>query len=176
METAVKNYKRQLIGYKNKSNGALFESYIENACKKYLELDIAYIEKTPEAFHVSQSNRDGTFTGYYKKKCQPDFKGILCDGTGIMFEAKHTDTDQIKQCVVSEHQWNSLDKYEKYGAKCYVMVSMQFTDYYRVPWTVWKNMKALFGHKYMNKEDLQEYKLKWTLQMIHILDGIELEK
>ena len=170
----MKDYKRQIMGQRNKSNGALFEQYIENACKRYLELDIAYIEKTPETFHVSQNNRDGTFTGYYEKKCQPDFKGILCDGTGIMFEAKHTDADNIKQSVVTEYQWKSLDSYERYGARCYVMVSIQFTYFYRIPWQVWKSMKNLFGHKYMNKKELDPYRLKRTFQMVHILDGIEL--
>ena len=98
----------------------------------------------------------------------------MCDGTGIMFEAKHTDTGKINQNVVTDSQWKSLDIYEKFGAHCYVIVSMGFTKFYRVPWNIWKQMKELFRHKYMSEEELEPYKLKERYGTILILEGVVL--
>ncbi len=36
-------------GRQNKADGALFEQMIEAACRKYRQIGIAEIEKTPEA-------------------------------------------------------------------------------------------------------------------------------
>lgn len=125
--------RRQLVGRRSKASGETFERWISNACEFYLQNGWAHIEKTPEPFHITGKDRDGTVKGYYEKKGQPDYKGILCDGTGIMFEAKHTDGDRIRQNVVTDTQWESLDIYEKFGAHCYVMVSLGLTKFYRVP-------------------------------------------
>lgn len=122
--------RRQLVGRRSKVSGETFERWISNACEFYLRNGWAHIEKTPEPFHITGKDRDGTVKGYYEKKGQPDYKGILCDGTGIMFEAKHTDGDRIRQNVVTDTQWESLDIYEKFGAHCYVMVSLGLTKFY----------------------------------------------
>lgn len=166
--------RRQYIGRRSKAAGEAFERLIESACQYYLDLDIAHIEKTPEPFHITGTLPQGKVAGYYEKKGQPDYKGILCDGTGIMFEAKHTDSDRIKQEVVTDKQWESLDIYEKFGAHCFVMVSMGLTKFYRVPWKVWKQMKELFGRKYMTEVDLEPYQLKERCCTILILEGVEL--
>lgn len=165
---------RQITGRRNKESGQSFEKWISNACQYYLDLNIAYIEKTPEPFHITRSLPNGKVEGYYEKKAQPDYKGILCDGTGIMFEAKHTDTRQMKQSVITDEQWKALDIYEKFGAHCFVMVSMGLTKFYRVPWSIWKRMKELFGRKYMTGDDLEPYRLKEKCCTILILEGVEL--
>ena len=116
--------RKQLIGQRSKAAGETFERWISAACEFYKNRGWAHIEKTPEPFHITGRDRDGTIKGYYEKKGQPDYKGILCDGTGIMFEAKHTDSDRMRQEVVTDTQWENLDLYEKFGAHCYVMVSI----------------------------------------------------
>lgn len=167
--------RRQIIGRRNKEAGDTFERWISNACEFYLREEWAHIEKTPEPFHITGKDKNGVVKGYYEKKGQPDYKGILCDGTGIMFEAKHTDSDRIKQDVVTDKQWESLDTYEKFGAHCFVMVSMGLTKFYRVPWKVWKDMKSLFRHKHMTEEELEPYRLQERQCTILILEGVELK-
>lgn len=167
--------RRQIAGRRSKANGDTFERWLSSACEFYLEKGFAHIEKTPEPFHVVGKDRDGIVRGFYEKKGQPDYKGLLCDGTSIMFEAKHTDSERIQQTVVTDTQWKSLDVYEKFGAHCYVMVSMGLVRFYRVPWDVWKNMKALFGRKYMNEKDLEPYRLEERNCTILILEGVELK-
>lgn len=167
--------RRQLVGRRSKASGETFERWISNACEFYLQNGWAHIEKTPEPFHITGKDRDGTVKGYYEKKGQPDYKGILCDGTGIMFEAKHTDSDRIRQNVVTDTQWESLDIYEKFGAHCYVMVSLGLTKFYRVPWATWKKMKELFCHKFMTEQELEPYRLQEKQCTILILEGVELK-
>lgn len=166
--------KNQIIGKRSKSSGSAFERLLSLACDYYLDLGIAYIEKTPEPFHIISKDNMGLVKGFYEKKGQPDYKGVLCDGSGIVFEAKHTDSDTIKQSVITETQWKSLDIYEKFGAHCYVIVSIGFQNFYRVPWDTWKRMKELYKHKYMNTEDLLKYKLKYSSNTILFLEGVEI--
>lgn len=91
-----------------------------------------------------------------------------------MFEAKHTDSNRINQNVITEMQWKNLDIYEKFGAQCYVMVSLGLTKFYRVPWNIWKKMKELFGHKFMTEQELEKFRLQEKQCSILILEGIEL--
>ena len=169
------NPKRQLTGMRNKASGEIFERWISNACQFYLEKGWAFIEKTPEPFHITSKSNDGVVSGYYEKKGQPDYKGILCDGTVIIFEAKSTETSRILQTVITDTQWKSLDIYERFGAHCYVMVSMGLQNFYRVPWNVWKRMKELYGHKYMGMEELETYRIHEKQCTIMILEGVELK-
>ena len=167
--------RRQMIGRRSKASGEAFERRLSNACKFYLQNGWAHREKTPEPFHITGKDKNGVVRGYYEKKGQPDFKGILCDGTGIMFEAKHTDCDRIKQNSITDAQWDSLDIYERFGAHCYVMVSIGLENFYRVPWEVWKQMKLFYGHKFMTKQELEPYQLKEKQCTILILEGVALK-
>lgn len=156
------NIKKQLAGKRSKAAGEAFEKLLTAACEHYRAENRACIEKTPEPMRPISpygDRRQGRYIACFVKTAQPDFKGILRDGTGIMFEAKHTDTDRIRQEVITETQWKNLDSYERFGAKCYVMVSVELKDFYRVPWSIWKKMKEQFGHRYMNKEELQPYRI-----------------
>ena len=167
--------RRQIVGKRSRASGAAFEHLLSAACEFYLQNGWAYIEKTPEPFHITGKDGNGTVRGYYEKKGQPDYKGVLCDGTGIMFEAKHTDSDRINQNVVTDTQWESLDIYERFGAHCYVMVSLRLAKFYRIPWKIWKQMKELFGHKFMTEQELESYRLPERQCTILILEGVGLK-
>ena len=169
------NPSRQIQGRRNKAFGDIFERRIEHALTRYEGLNVACIQKTPEAMKVLRPLGNGHFECVFEKKCQPDFKGSLCDGTAIVFEAKHTDTDRIRQEVVTETQTKFFRTYSRHGARCYVMVSMGLASFYRVPWDVWEHMKELFGHKYMDAKDLKPYRVSESEGIIRILDGIELK-
>ena len=164
--------RRQIIGRRSKASGETFERWLSAACEFYLKEGLAHVEKTPEPFHITGKDSNGVVRGYYEKKGQPDYKGILCDGSGIMFEAKHTDSDRISQSAVTDKQWESLDIYERFGAHCYVMVSLSLMKFYRVPWDIWKRMKALFGHKFMTEKELKSYQLPERQCKILFLEGV----
>lgn len=167
---------RSLRGLKSKSTGELFEEKIIFAELFYRNRDLCFIQKTPEPMHVLKSikGKPGRFEACFEKQAQPDFRGILCDGSTIIFDAKHTDTDRITRQVVTGEQEKCLDIHEKYGAHCFIIISIKFEHYYRVPWNVFRDMKEHFGHKYMNEQELGPYELKNTNGILRFLDGIEI--
>lgn len=165
---------RSITGYESKKNGEYFETLIEKSLESYKRKGIAHISKTPEPMRVIQRRSGGKFLCCFKKKSEPDFKGVLADGSCIIFDAKHTDKDRIQQGCITENQWQVYEDYERMNARCYVVVSVQFKNFYRIPWIVWKRMKELYGHKYMGKAELEAYKLDMDATRILLLDGIEL--
>lgn len=168
---------RQALGRRAKTVGNTFENIINGACLYYRERGAAIIEKTPEPMRpLKPYGRPGQFIACFEKQAQPDYKGVLCDGTAIIFEAKHTDADRIQESVITETQRRNLDDFQKLGAKCFVMVSMKFQGFYRVPWRVFGNMKPEFGRKYMTKKDLEPYRLKEKKGTVLILEGVELHE
>lgn len=169
------NYRKiignKVRGWNNRENGLLFEKEIENACKMYSSAEIAEIEKTPEPFCVTQSIGSGKFVGHFGKKAQPDFKGTLANGRAVVFEAKFTSTEKILQSVVTDEQAQKLDKYQKMGALCFVMVSFGFKEYFRVPWEVFRAMSENFGRKYISPNDLAEYRVDISKGWLDFLKG-----
>ena len=55
------------------------------------------------------------------------------------------------------------------------MVSIGLMKFYRVPWDVWKQMKKLFGHKFMTEQELKPYQLQEKQCKILFLEGVELK-
>ena len=147
-------------GKRNRALGLQFEAIINEACDHYRSMGLANIEKTPEPMRViGVINRKlGHFKAVFEKAAQPDFKGTMAGGRSVCFDAKHTETDRIKQDAVTVKQWEALDTHEAMGALCFVIVCLDNT-YYRVPWDKWKTMKEDCGHKYMNAADLHPYTL-----------------
>ena len=56
-----------------------------------------------------------------------------------------------------------------------MMVSLGLRSFFRVPWSVWKRMKELYNHKYMNESELEAYRISQSQCIILILEGIELK-
>lgn len=158
-DQAVRN---RIQGKVNRNNGDLFEALIEASCEYYLREGIAYIEKTPEPMKpISKADKRGRFTAVFEKKAQADYKGSLKGGRAVAFEAKHTDADRILQNAVSDEQEKCLDSMMQMSAVCFVLVSFGFRDFYKVPWGVWKNMKQIYGRKYLKPEDIEQYRVKF---------------
>lgn len=170
-----KSPKMQLQGTMNRKNGEVLEQYILDACDYYRAQRIADIDKTPEPFKVLSGLKRlccGAmgFEGVFTKKAQPDFKGTLHGGRSVVFEAKATTTDRITQNEVNETQTASMKSHSGLGAEVFVLVSMNLATFYRVPWDVWEAMKELFGHKYMTKEELTPYEIKFNRGILEILN------
>lgn len=158
----------------NRKNGEFLEQYILDACDYYRENGIADIDKTPEPFKVLSGMKrlscgSPGFEGVFAKKAQPDFKGTLSGGQSVVFEAKTTTTDRITQDEVNGTQTASMKSHSALGAEVFVVVSMNLTRFYRVPWEVWVTMKERFGHKYMNQAELAPYEIKMKNGILQFL-------
>ncbi len=152
--------RRRHQGKVNKAQGAYFEKLIEGGCEYYRRKEIADIEKTPEPMQPIRDMGDGKFIAHYVKAAQADFKGFMMGGRAVNFEAKYTDTGRMSQDRVTEDQAERLERAYRYGAHAFVLCSFGSVGFYRVPWEVWRDMKAHFGHKYITPHEVAAFELR----------------
>lgn len=156
------SFEKQLMGSHSRAAGAAFEKLIEVSCEVYKSRGLAYIEKTPEPMRpISRADRCGRFTAVYTATAQPDYKGTLSGGRAIVFEAKHTDSDTMKQERVTPAQTEALSIHYDLGALCFVLISIK-DRCFAIPWEVWDNMKKVYARKYITASDAKEYEVKIT--------------
>lgn len=147
-------------GLVNRAQGKRFEERIDAALAYYDRLGLASVEKTPEPMRPIRSLPQGRFVAVFEKPAQPDYKGTLKGGRAVVFEAKHTITGQMEQSRVTDTQAQRLDHHQDLGALCFVVAGFGQEDVFRIPWKVWRDMKAAFGRKYVTPKDLEEYRVK----------------
>ena len=151
----------RMIGQRSNAQGHFFEGCIEAACIKYSLDGKAEVTKVPEPFRVRRKKKGGRFLGQFTKKAQPDFSGTLDNGKSIVFEAKYTLTEKLRQNVLTETQRITLDKHERLGAITGVCAGIQ-DEYYFIPYGFWKNMKNILGRRYIKQKDVQQYRVKFN--------------
>lgn len=165
---------RRVKGLQSRIEGERFEKIIQTSLEWYHDKGVAYVEKTPEPMRpLSPPNDRGQFKACFVKAAQPDFKGTLIGGRAIEFEAKHTGDDRIEYSRLTAEQVDSLTDHHKLGAATYVVVSFKLQNFYRIPWAVWRDMKQLYGRKYIKETELERYRVKFISGVIKLLDGIE---
>lgn len=150
---------RQWLGKRAKVMGKQFEDRLDKTFAYYDERGYAIVEKTPEPMRPTKSLGNGKFIAYFEKKAQPDYKGTLKGGRALVFEAKFTSTDRMEQSRVLPGQQEYMEKHCKLGARCYVVIGFISGEVYRLPWEVWRNMKEIFGRKYVTEGDVQKYRV-----------------
>lgn len=154
-----KDPRRQLIGKMSKIKGRRFEDRLDRTFGYYSETGFAKIEKTPEPMKPIKDLGNGRFIACYEKKAQPDYKGTIKGGRTVIFEAKYTEADKMEQSRVKNGQSHYLDLHHSLGARCYVIIGFRSGMVYCIPWTVWREMKKHFGHKYVTESEVQQYKV-----------------
>ena len=111
------------------------------------------------------------------KQAQADFKGFLRGGLAVNFEAKHTDTPRMEQDRVTQEQADRLERAFRYGAAAFVVCSFSGQDFFRVPWEVWRSMKALYGHKYITVQEAEPFRITFGGPgVLLFLEGLEERK
>lgn len=165
------NVDRQYRGLQSKRAGEHFENMIEASCIWYREHGLACIEKTPEPIkQLSKPLYDGRFLACYRKAAQPDYQGTLEGGHSVVFEAKHTDAEEIKYDRLTGEQIDDLEMHYKLGAVAFVLVSFGVDGYFRIPWAVWRDMKAIYGRKYITKQEAERYRVPFVDGVIKMLE------
>lgn len=169
------NGENSFRGLQSKRAGEQFERLIEAALARYAEAGVAEIEKTPEPVkQLRAPNRQGQFLACYIKAAQPDFKGTLAGGRSVVFEAKHTDADRMTFDRVTLEQRQRLRAHSNLGAEAFVMVSFGLRDFYRIPWPVWRDMREIFGRKYITPADLEDCRVPYVAGGLMLLEGIKI--
>lgn len=155
-----KDPRQQLRGLISRERGKQFEARIDQTFDYYKQTGFAAIDKTPEPMKPIQRLDNVRFVACYEKKAQTDYKGVVKGGREIVFEAKYTDAERMDQSRVKKEQGDYMDLHTALGSRCYVIAGFASGQVYRVPWEVWKNMKARFGRKYVTEADLKEYRVQ----------------
>jgi recombination protein U len=158
-KTPAKDPQRQYQGAVNKQMGKNFELVIDAALNHYAQRGTAFIQKTPEPMRPTKDLGGGKFIAHYDKQAQPDYKGVMKGGRGVVFEAKHTTGDRIEQSRVTDEQAANLDRYADMGAVCFILVGFSMRDFFAIPWAVFRDMKNRYGRKYATPDNLDDYKV-----------------
>lgn len=156
----IKSYYRSYQSRKNNEEGRLFEQFILNGCQIYADAGRAYIGKTPEPFRVKRKNQDGTATVYFIQKAEPDFKGVLAGGRCIVFEAKYTSTNRLRQNVITATQEKALTQYTDLGALAGVVGCVQDVVFF-MPWKCWQSMQDIYGRRYLTAVDVEPFRVRF---------------
>lgn len=173
---AIRNTIRSQRGKQSRREGEYFENLISSSLAWYKHKGLAFVEKTPEPMRPLRApNRQGQFLACYTKAGQPDFKGTLIGGRAVVFEAKHTNKEQIDFERLTREQQDSLEEHDRLGAAAFVMVNIGLDHFFRVPWKVWKNMKQIYGHKHMKLCELEPYRIQYQNGILKLLEGITLD-
>lgn len=118
------------------------------------------------------SGKSNQFAACFVKQAQPDYKGTLREGQAVVFEAKYTGADRIERGRITGEQADGLEAHNKLGACAFVLVSFGFRDYFRIPWSIWRDMKQHFERLYIKPEELEEYRVKFIGGLVRFLDGL----
>lgn len=170
-----KDPRRQWQGSRSRELGLAFEERLKMACEAYKNQGIAFIEKTPEPFAITDKQYDKNrkflgFLGHFEKKAQPDFKGTLRGGKSIVFDAKATEKDRIERAAVTDEQKKDLNYHFALGAECNVIVSFKLQTYYRVPWYTWSHMREIYGRSYITQDDLSDMQIPVKNGIVYFLE------
>lgn len=170
---AIKKYKKQIAGAQARAAGEFFESQIEGSLRWHFDRGLMKAEKTPEPMKpIRPVGRNGQFLAHYVKKAQVDFCGTMYGGRSVRFEAKQTNSDRFERKRLTDEQMDDLREHQKLGALCFVLLCFGADHFYRVPWTVWENMKEIYGRQYVTEKDVQPYRIPFNSGVIKILHGI----
>jgi len=154
---------KQLQGAQNHAKGSRFEERLDRTFEAYKAAGVAAIAKTPEPMRVVRNLGNGRFEAYFVKKAQPDYEGCIKGGRAVVFEAKYTDKEQLLQSRVGQTQSEYMDLKSALGARCFVIAGFGTGNVYKIPWQVWRDMKTVFGRKYITEhDDLTDYKVPLT--------------
>ena len=174
MEDArVELERREKISASNRATrqkGREFEEMLLRACAVYKANGTAVIGKVPEARRVvgRTGGRSSMMICVNDHKADPDFMGAVApDGKCMIFDAKHTDKDRILSNALTVHQKEILEGHYACGSDCFVCVSFGFEKYFLIPYSIWRNMKEVFGRQYILPEDdaIQGYVLPVTVDV-----------
>jgi len=156
--TPAKNPRRQARGIRAKAQGRQFEERMDAAFAYYRAQGLADVEKTPEPMRVVKNLGNGKFIAFFEKKAQADYSGVLRGGRAVVLEAKFTSAGRMEQGRVTPEQAAFLEQRQSLGAWCFVLAGFASGHVYRLPWVAWRDMKEIFGRKYVTEGDLAEFR------------------
>lgn len=143
---------------RSNDRGRSFENLLMKGCQYYQNRGTAAINKVYEPYICTKVLQDGKFIGRFLDRAEPDFKGVLDGGRAVAFEAKSTCKSSIQYNVLTQTQRDWLAEQAEMGALAFVAIDIQ-GRFFSIPYSVWADMKNIFGKKSLAAEDIAEYEV-----------------
>lgn len=146
-------------GKRSLNMGNEMEAMIKIAYGKYADEMFADISKSEEPMRISEKISERKYICLKTQQDEPGYKGMLYNGHAVAFEVRHTISDRVERRMILPHQENYMDRCYKMNAIAFILVSLNMERFFRIPWWVWKDMKALYGRKYLKADDIKEFEM-----------------
>lgn len=143
-----------IMAARKRAVGINFEHQVDAALVWYEMRGIAAVKKTPEPMRVIRPLAGAQFVACFTSKAQVDYSGTLRGGRAVRFDAKATSRGRIERKSVSSEQEKDLNTHYDLGADCFILCSYSPTHVYRVPWTIFRDMKARLGRQFIKEDDM----------------------
>ncbi len=54
-----------------------------------------------------------------------------------------------------------------------MIVAFGLQRFYRIPWTLWREMKLEYGRKYIKESEMTAYRLKYSVGVLDFLENVK---
>lgn len=141
--------------------GSTLEDLVNRTNEKYLENNLALIQKIPTPItpiNIDKDTRHITLA-YFDQKSTVDYIGVV-QGVPVCFDAKECHTDTFPLANIHEHQVKFMENFEKQDGVAFILISythknefyyMRFEELYKF----WKRMQE-GGRKSFRYEELDD--------------------
>lgn len=141
--------------------GSAFEEFINLTIEKYVENELALIQKVPTPItpiHIDKEHRHITLA-YFDQKSTVDYIGVV-QGIPVCFDAKECNAKTFPLQNLHAHQVQFMERFEKQGGISFLLIyfTKEETFYYlrfEKMMEFWKRMEA-GGRKSFRMEELEE--------------------
>lgn len=159
----MKSNNKIIQGRTARKNGKEFEKMLDNYFSFLKDKKIACIEKTPEPFRYIKpfGNGGGMFVATFIKSAQPDFKGVLFSGQGIVLESKSVSNDRINLSALTDTEREELILFDEMHALSGVIVRQKETEkIFLFPTSFFVRIEELTGYKHIKFINAEKFEIK----------------
>jgi len=160
--------------------GSILEDLINHCNDKYLENNLALIQKIPtpiKPINIDKETRHITLA-YFDQKSTVDYIGVV-QGVPVCFDAKECSANTFPIQNIHEHQMDFMSNFEKQGGVAFII--LYFSNYdekYYIPFTdilfFWNRSKEGGRKSFTYDEVNKEYKIRSVRGiMVHYIEMIQ---
>ena len=160
--------------------GSILEELINHCNDKYLENNLALIQKIPtpiKPINIDKETRHITLA-YFDQKSTVDYIGVV-QGVPVCFDAKECSSKTFSMQNIHEHQMDFMSNFEKQGGVSFIILYFSTCDEkYYIPYTdilsFWNRAKEGGRKSFTYDEVNKEYKIRSARGiMVHYIEMIQ---
>ena len=160
--------------------GSVLEELINHCNDKYLENNLALIQKIPtpiKPITIDKETRHITLA-YFDQKSTVDYIGVV-QGIPVCFDAKECSSTTFSMQNIHEHQMEFMSNFEKQGGVAFIILYFStYDEKYYIPFVdimaFWNRSKEGGRKSFTYDEINKEYKIRSVRGiMVHYIEMIQ---